>query len=260
MSGLEVDNRIEIDGSINFRDLGGYQTESGHQVTYGKIYRSGDLSKLTAKGVKQLQQLNIKQICDFRSENERIEYPDPIIPSVRNVHMPVMPEQEVLLDPRKSMDYFVEQLEEGNPENILITMNRRMVEQTDVWKNLLQALLDDSTVPLVFHCAAGKDRTGVGSAVILRTLGVSEELVLEDYMKTNQAINQLLQMNNTNFPTEWIEKYKDVAQVMMEARSAYLQAFFDEINQQYGSFDNYLHKGLSISSYQQEKIWSNYLN
>ncbi|UOQ87490.1 tyrosine-protein phosphatase [Gracilibacillus salinarum] len=255
--------KLTIEGAINFRDMGGYQTEDGRTVVESIFFRSGDLSKLTGAGLQQLKQLNIWKICDFRSNNEISENPDPIIEHAEHIHMPVIPENEKILDPKQQMEHYMKLVQQNQGEQMMVDLNRTMVEQKDVWRDLLHLLLDDNSGPIIIHCTAGKDRTGVGSALILKTLGVSEAVILEDYEKTNEAIEQLKSITKGSIPAEledaMKEKLKETGTAMVAAKRIYIEAYFDEINRLYGSFDQYLEEGLGISKEMRQKLQDKYL-
>ncbi|UOQ49926.1 tyrosine-protein phosphatase [Gracilibacillus caseinilyticus] len=260
---LNEKRKLEIEGAINFRDMGGYQTGDGRTVVQGKFFRSGDLSKLTDAGLQQLKQLNIWKICDFRSKNEISENPDPIIEQAEHVHMPVIPKNEKILDPKQQMERYMKLVQQNQGEQMMVDLYCTMVEQKNVWRDLLHLLMDDNSGPFIIHCTAGKDRTGVGSALILKTLGVSETVILEDYEKTNEAIEQLKHLTKGTIPAELEEdlkeKVKEAGTAMVSAKRIYIQAYFDEINRLYGSFDHYLEEGLGISKEMRQKLQDKYL-
>ncbi|WP_066187838.1 tyrosine-protein phosphatase [Gracilibacillus timonensis] len=254
MSKREV-SEIPIEGAINFRDLGGYPTVDGRQVKKGLLFRSGDLSQLTEKGKQQLFDLGVRCICDFRGETEQQNHPDPTITNAQHVALSLIREEQVV-DPRQQQKHVDELAEKSTPEELLKGVNRMMVDQEPLLRQFLDLVIDTEQAPLVLHCTAGKDRTGIGSALILLSLGVSKEIVMEDYLKTNQYADQLMLLS----PHPAMDKgMEDFLQGMMEARTEYLDAFLDGIDQKYGSFDIFLKAGLGITAEQREAMQDFYL-
>ncbi|GAB2536198.1 tyrosine-protein phosphatase [Gracilibacillus alcaliphilus] len=246
---------IQIEGAINFRDLGGYLTADGRRVKYGLLYRSGDLSQVTEQGKQHLKELGIRRICDFRGEMERHNHPDPVLADVDHVALSLIQEEQIV-DPRQQQKHVQELAENINPEQLLIEINRMMVDQESLLRQFIDLVLDTAQTPLVFHCTAGKDRTGIGGALILMTLGVSKELVIEDYLKTNQNAHQLMRLNPHPAKDEGMD---DFLEGMMGAKVEYIGAFLDGIDKKYGAFDIFLEQGLGISAEQRNKLKDFYL-
>ena len=138
--------------------------------------------------------------------------------------------------------------------NRILATNRHC---NSVYRELLLRLLDETQVPLVQHCTAGKDRVGVGSATILLALGVPRETILEDYLLSNQ--NQLsldkLPADGAEVQPEQIAMFKALTQVHKE----YLQAFFDEVDNTWGGTAGYLHNGLGFTGEQLNQLKKMYL-
>ncbi|MEM8609802.1 MAG: tyrosine-protein phosphatase [Myxococcota bacterium] len=174
---------VPLAGQPNFRDLGGYATADGRKVRWGRVFRSGELSQLTDDDVAVLGELGIKTVVDLRSPEEVQARGESRAPEgATTVRLPIA-----------SGDMFskvVPMLLEGDfsqlPENLLERVNRALVRDCAVqYGDLLRTLLDASNRPLVFHCTQGKDRAGFGAAMVLSALGVSWEVVVEDYLLSN---------------------------------------------------------------------------
>ncbi|MEB1805835.1 MAG: tyrosine-protein phosphatase [Bacillaceae bacterium] len=253
---------ISLEGAINFRDLGGYPTVDGRKVKWGQFFRSAALSDLTENDILDIQKLGIKRICDLRRTNETKAQPNPVIPGIDNVHLPIIPENKDKEQVKQigELSLHGKQINLGEPGEMLLRLNRVIAHQTDAYTQFLKMIFEEEHVPLVFHCVAGKDRTGVCSSVILMTLGVPEEIVLEDFTYTNKYLDQLRQKV---FTKKFIEKTKDVdpkaIDALLEARPDYLKAFLKEITDHFGSFDTYLYENLGISKNDRKDLQSRYL-
>jgi len=178
---------IQLEGTPNFRDMGGYQSADGHFVRWGILYRSGVLSFLTSEDVKILQKLGIRLVCDFRSKQESEEAPETWESSLNVEHMSL----PIGNQPAASKEDPLKQILTANPspEQLRAMMTKFYADfafQSAPQFAQVFAELKKDRLPLAYHCVAGKDRTGVFSAFLLLTLGVPEETVAADYALTNK--------------------------------------------------------------------------
>jgi protein-tyrosine phosphatase len=182
--------RLPLEGQNNFRDLGGYRTADGKYVRWGLLYRSGQLANLTEKDYEYLQPLGIRLVCDFRADDER---------SRQTTHWPG-DAPEFLSTPigmdasgRNTRTDELKKLlvEQANPEQMRAFMKSVYPDMPVVaapqFQRIFGRLLSAQGASMV-HCSAGKDRTGVFSALLLLTLGVPRETVIEDYLLTNRYV------------------------------------------------------------------------
>jgi protein-tyrosine phosphatase len=166
---------LPLQGGRNFRDLGGYRTADGRQVRWGRIYRSGAMSALTPADMTYLSGLGVEVICDLRSSQERRAEPNPFL----KTDAP----QVVATD--YEMSAAIGDLQRATTREAAVTaFADGYVQFLDVlrpqYTDLFDRLVRRET-PLAFNCSAGKDRTGMGSALILSVLGVPRETVVADY-------------------------------------------------------------------------------
>jgi protein-tyrosine phosphatase len=243
MNGFE--REIILEGSFNFRDLGGYQTLEGYSVKRGQLFRSGNLSKLTESDLEIISQLGIKNICDLRREDEIGRHPDPTLAGAVWNHVPVNSDRKVVSQ--------VGDLGENGPDfskpgELLIFLNRKMAGYSGTYRRIFDILLTEPQAPMLFHCMAGKDRTGVVATLILSALGVSREVIEEDYLYTNTTLDRMkthfagLQSNNNHKQVD-----QAVIDAMFEARLDYLHAFFDEVEKGFGSMNSYLTEAIGLA-------------
>jgi protein-tyrosine phosphatase len=243
--------RLPLEGANNFRDLGGYRTADGHYVRWGLVYRSDYLVNLTPKDSAYLNSLGIRLVCDVRADGERMRAPDPTqwagnAPEVLTV--PIGPNR----DGRLSAEDLKKRVAKINAEtkDSIRGYDYAITDAPQYGKILHRIAAGD--LPAVEHCTAGKDRTGVFSAILLTALGVPRETVVQDYLLTTQYMLAPESIERTTADLQKIfglSEPPDVATVkaIMTTKPETLQATFDNITKTYGSFDNYLHDGLKLS-------------
>jgi protein-tyrosine phosphatase len=238
----EAPRGIQLQGAVNFRDLGGYTTKEGRQVKWGKIYRSADICKLTDTDLAALAQLNIRMICDLRGEQEAETAPDKMISGADRILLSAGSEN--VGAPGSFMKYMT------SPQRA-DSMLRGFYSRTDHLKAKYKPMFDqlltlETDKALLFHCTAGKDRTGVGAALILYALGVGEATILEDY----EATNEYRKESNEAFIKAMVAQGipESAARSMMAANPAYLKTAIDSINKQYGSLDNFLESEMGLTA------------
>ena len=253
--------KLPFTGAHNFRDLGGYKTEDGRRIKWGKIYRSDNLHSLTDEDVKYLSRLNIKSVVDFRSDEERESEPDRLTPDMTQVLLPIKFQPKELDD--ETLKNLMENLTFGtlDSSNLLVDFNIVIVKDfADEYKKFFRHVIENNAEPIVFHCTAGKDRAGFASAMILTVLGVPREKVIEDYLLTNTYVkdhvdSEMLEIELKTFfraDTDNLRKINLVAE-------RYIQAAFDTIDSEWGGMDNYISGPLSLTDEDILKLQDFYL-
>ena len=175
------DRHIPFDTVFNFRDLGGYETADGRRIRMGRLYRADGIHRLEGDDIGRVRDLGIRCVIDLRTagELERGRFPVDDHP-VDHHHLPVISEiwpEDALVE--RAEDYlaarYIDMLTSG----------------TDAFVGALEVMASSDNFPLVFHCAAGKDRTGIVAALLLSVLGVDDELIAADYAVTAEHIDEL---------------------------------------------------------------------
>lgn len=176
---------VALEGGCNFRDLGGYRTVDGRVVRHGRLFRSGVMAYFTAVDCRRVAELGIRTICDLRRAGERTNEPTGWAgESVRVLCYDDLRDRSAvsaLAAPGTA-----------DPEGMraaMLALYRGMPGWLKPRLASLFAALAAGEVPLLFHCSAGKDRTGLAAALLLELLGVPRETVLADYTFTNRAVD-----------------------------------------------------------------------
>ena len=178
---------LPFEACENFRELGGYTGCGGRHVKYGAFYRSPALANIkTPADRARFEELGVRTVFDFRSEKERTLAPDPDFPGVVNI-----PASAMLAEDGSEVDFDLEKLLRSEDGIRMLTEGvhesyARMPFGNPAYRALFGAIRAGQT-PILFHCTAGKDRTGVAAALILKALGVSREDIVEDYLLTSSA-------------------------------------------------------------------------
>lgn len=254
---VAAERHLSLEGTPNFRDYGGYRTMDGRQIQWGKLYRSGYLSALTSADQRYFTGLDIRLVCDFRRDQERLDDPSrlPVAASMKVVGLPITP---------GSSDSFFENVAKGNVSSeemadFMCSINQEFVlDQVDAYRQMFHHLLNLDKGASLVHCAAGKDRTGFAAAVVLAALGVPRSTILSDYMLTARCLNVDAEIGRISEKYQW-GGAADVMRPMLEVRESYLQSAFATIDQHFSSVEEYLKESLGIGSAERELLADRYL-
>lgn len=260
---------VPMQGVSNCRDLGGYTGKDGRLVKWGMLYRSAELSELSEQDMKQLHAIGIRTICDLRDRDEISAMPTPALSAVTNINIPLIPADNGPVvrqaydlgdtSKRAHLDRF------GPPDQLLVHLNQAMIQSTQALQAIFKLLLQDHSMPFLFHCTAGKDRTGLIAALILMALGVSKETIMQDYLLTNQyldtakiaAKSRSTMQAQADVPEEIMQ---DIMKAVMEARPEYLNAALDQMLEQYEDIEHYLTQAIGLSAEEIVKLQNKLLS
>jgi len=232
------ERRVPLEGSVNFRDLGGYEGIDGRRLKWGQVFRSDNLGRLTDRDVAYLQRLGIQLVLDFRTLAEAEKLPDrfPQPAMGRYLHLPI---QHGEFDPANSFERIKKGDIEWMTEEFMVNGYLKNIDNfARVWAILFNNLADRSKRPMVFHCTGGKDRAGIGAALVLLTLGVPEKTVVKDHGLSNLYIAPVLKKIYDQIRTYGVDP-QQVAPYFTAPRKAIL-AVIHHIRQTYGSAAQYL--------------------
>ena len=258
---IVAERKIPFKKTANFRDLGGIKTKDGRFVQWGKFYRSDAMASFTNEELERYAALNVGKVFDMRSSNEVKKAPNQLPQGVQNIHVPIFEEMH------SSMFAGIEEkmkngtLTEKDAAELLIVGNRKFAsEYSEKFKNILHQMLATDQ-PVVFHCSAGKDRTGFMSAMILSVLNVDRETIYDEYEMTNfytkdkiKGMMEQAEKGKSMFPGM---DTKTLAKLMTVDRE-FLKAAFDIIDSQFGGIDKYLKNQMGISDQDRKKLIDTY--
>lgn len=258
---IAAERKIPFQKTANFRDLGGIKTKDGRFIKWGKFYRSDAMASLTDEELERYAALNVAKVFDMRSSNEVEQAPNRLPKGVQNIHVPVFDEMQ------SSMFAGIEQkmkngtLTEDEAAELLREGNRQFAgAYAEKFKNVLQQMLSTEEA-VVFHCSAGKDRTGFMSALILSALNVDRETIYDEYEMTNfytkdkiKGMMEQAEKGKSMFPGM---DTKALATLMTVDRE-FLKAAFDIIDSQFGGIDQYLKNQMGISDQDRKKMIDTY--
>jgi protein-tyrosine phosphatase len=240
--------RAPLVGATNFRDLGGYETADGRTVKWRQLYRSNSLAALTDEDLEHVAGLNIRLICDLRRDEESIEAPTrlPATNAPTILQLPIGPQRK---DSKLYEYLWSGDATEAQMRDVMQGIYREFaIKFAPQYAEFMRRVARADQLPLLFHCAAGKDRTGFAAALILETLGVPRETILEDYALTNDYLHRSI---SDKFPNL---KSPELFHTMMAANPDYLLASFEAVDEAFGSFDGYLTDGLGVTAQTREDL------
>lgn len=184
---------IKLQGAFNFRDIGGYTAKDGRKVKWGKLYRSGSLAFLTKSDVEEMERRRITVDCDLRSSGEQLRTPDKRWNGVKFVSDSFYSEGNDTSVQKKLIEY---QDRLPKIKSYLGRSYQRVIlssgPQFSIWTLFNEMLNLPEDEALVYHCAMGKDRTGMMTVMILMCLGLNDKEIMRDYLLsgyTNEVID-----------------------------------------------------------------------
>ena len=247
-SGIWAAERVlPLEGGLNFRDLGGYVTRDGRRIQWGKLYRSGSMAGLTSTDYQYLSNLGVKVVCDLRTTQERNAEPNRWVAAQK---IPIL-----------ARDYdFRDELanysggEKFKPAQLKAAMTQAYRDLPYQLASDYQAIfkrLAAGELPLAFNCSGGKDRTGIGAALLLSALGVPRDTIIADYLLTNQALDPRQGFRKTPVSKSalqpWLKLPEEVRAPLLAADADYLRATFASIEQKSGTLENYFRQTLGMT-------------
>lgn len=238
---------VTLSGATNFRDLGGYSNDDGRRLRWRRLFRSDHLGALTAADHAVLSKLGIAAAFDFRGVDERAAAP---------YEVPGLAQHSLAIEPTVAQR-MQEHIDAGRRltvpivEGLMRDLYRGLVEErthrfVEFFDHLLRA-----EAPLVFHCTAGKDRTGVAAALVLLALGVSRQTVMDDYLLSNEY-----------FKPPWTPR-ADIDPAVLRAlwgvQPDYLEATLSTLDRAPGGVERFLRERLGLAGERRLALAARYL-
>lgn len=236
-----MENRI---GITNFRDIGGYKTRDGYTVKKGVLFRSSPILFDSEENKQAFIDLNIQNILDFRSSEEVEMHQDDVVENSQYIRISAL---------KNEQNFDLKTVALRDDVDTVRKMFRIIYENLPFSNKAYQKMFDllCAHESMVFHCTAGKDRTGVASLLILKTLGVSDEIIMQDYLKSNDNLNE--------GQLKILPQLNESLQELFYAREKYLNYTMEAIHSKYSSFEEFLNVEYNIDEEKIELIKSYYL-
>jgi protein-tyrosine phosphatase len=238
---------VPLQGASNFRDLGGYPGQDGRPLRWRRLFRSDHLAGLTEADKAGLAELGLARSVDFRGEAERAAAPY-ALPGVAQLSLAIEPS---VMQHWQDMVAAGQRLTAPLVTELMKTLYRSLInDQARRFATLFELLLQ-SDAPLVMHCTAGKDRTGVAVALILLALGVPRNVVLQDYLLTN-ALYRHPPLPDSDTPA-------DALAVLWHVQQGFLDAALQVVDAGHGGIECYLRERLGLSPAARQALADRYL-
>ena len=247
---------------INFRDIGGITTRLG-KIKEKRLLRSGELFQLSDADAKTLEyEYNLKLILDLRSPNEYSKRPDVEINGARYLNLDIMRD---LTDDNTGFETVLTQLDLNIVDEHMKDVYRKIITDHNAsleYCRFMNEIANLEEGSALFHCYAGKDRTGFGATLLLDTLGASKDVIYVDYMMTNTMREEA----NTVICNDAAQKYNlsasqtEALRQFLLVKESYIDEAYRVIDELFGSIENYIIKGLGVMPETLEKIRVNYLD
>lgn len=262
---MAVANRhIEVSHSVNIRDLGGYPTVDGRTIKWHKLIRGGDLSELSVADQQTLVDYGITVAVDLRSNAERQKYPDQVPDQIKLMALPLFNDDET---ESRTTTQRLQKAYSSNPRSGYLRMlyaYRRLVVNEQPQKayrqffSYLEQYGTNETV--LFHCSAGKDRTGMMTVLLLSVLGVNSEIIRRDYLLTNKfsvpRINHRIELaKKAHMNRSFIASLRDLSSVSID----YFDQAMTIINYEFGGIQAYLKDVVGLTDADCERLKDIYL-
>jgi protein-tyrosine phosphatase len=239
---------LNLVGAANFRDLGGYPGSDGRRVRWRRLFRSNHLGNLTDADIDVLRGLGLKCAFDLRGAEERL----PTMCRFDGIAVHSLPIEPATLAVLRARLATGEPLPPAETAEIMRESYRNYVRHhTHSFRALFGHLIEDRA-PLVIHCTAGKDRTGFACALVLHALGVAHDVIVEDYLLTNQFWKMSETGGSAELPYE-------VRAVITQVDASFLTAALDTIESDHGGLDAYLTDELGLGARERATLAERYL-
>ena len=263
--------RIELQGSSNTRDLGGLPADAGRHIRPHRLIRSCSLAPLTDEDKHILTDTyNLKAVVDFRTDKECAEKPDPDMEGVVYHHLPVIEDVAAGITHDSESEGNSVQNTVGlliknqiSPEDYMKKMYMDIAVSSysrAAYRSFFDILLNQEDGAILWHCSAGKDRAGIGSALILYALGVPKDIIVKDYLMTGEFLKQTIaHAQDIILKKTGDTSLANCVRVCMEVEKSYIESVFRVFRDEYGSVDEFLKKNLGLTDGKSEKLKNMYL-
>ncbi|MBT0993880.1 tyrosine-protein phosphatase [Cellulomonas sp. DKR-3] len=256
-----TDGHVLVSDAVgNLRDVGGRPTSDGGTVARGVAYRSAELASPAVAEDPELARLAIRTVVDLRTASERGQRPDVVPPGARHVVLDVLadlPPQAagqipaILADPSAA----ARTLDGLDIAGAMVATYRELVVSTSAraaYAAFVRLVIDPDATPLLFHCTAGKDRTGWAATILLLAAGVDDDGVRAEFLGVNPAVRTTFAPLLHRLEAAGVDP--GLLAPALEVRPEYLETALATVRDEHGSFDAYLTDGLGLSTLEVEAL------
>lgn len=268
---LQEIKRIPLEGLHNTRDLGGLLTEDGKSIKHHRLIRSGNLHIMTKEDKKILvNEYELTTVIDFRTEAEQIENPDQVMEGVLYISNPILEEETLGITRESKTDKDLISMVLNRLEN---TENGEISYMENMYRNLItndfcikqyrkffEFLINQEKGAILWHCTAGKDRVGIGTALLLSILGVKREQIIADYLMTNEfSAEHVEKVVQGIYAKTQNAQLAEKIRVMFGVQENYIQMVFETIENKYGTWNSFLEKEMKLGKEEVQLLRNKYL-
>ena len=237
-----------------YRDFGGIKNKEGKIIKKNYLLRSANLSKINSRTLQRLEKYHLYKIIDLRTSEEISEKPNKIIAEAQYIHIPIFNEKTIGITREK--DIGIKEMLHALPD--LAGLYRNMV--TDEYsvaqlKQIIHEIIDSDGYPILFHCSAGKDRTGIVALLLLSILDVSEDEIMKDYLYDSKK--HKLKSLGLYLTLIFMTRDKELASRVRKyylVDEKYIRSAMQAINEKYGSMDAFIKNEMCVSTIYKEEF------
>ena len=264
-------DKHRLEGAPNFRDQGGLPTADGRRIKPRRLLRSGHLAYITSEdAAKLLDDYDLKTVVDMRTENEMNRRPDMVLSGVDYLRCPIFEqkaegvtrEEAVPNDPVSSALRMAHNMEGYDPHERMIGLYGVFFEEEGIrhYTEFFNTLLTQEAGSVLWHCTMGKDRCGTGAVLVETALGVPEELVLADYLYTNDRLNPVTaETIRQAMLIEHDPRLMEIIRVMDGVHPDYIGVLYAKAEDMCGSLLGFIQEKLGMSDEKLAKLRDLYL-
>lgn len=245
--------------TVNFRGLGGYPADGGRVIKKGVFYRGGEMESVgkDPEDWKTLKCLDIRTILDLRSEGEALASPDPVPEGTDYIRLCAMhfPDgsdldfsPQGIQETRRRMEDIMASVPASDELKKGLTLFYTLMPFGNPAFQELFRILEEGRVPVLFHCTAGKDRTGVAAMLIMLSLGCSREDAVSDYMLTNECRREIIEEAVRTRKRREPFASEEIIREMYGVSRINAECTLDAILERYGNFETYFEKEFGLDS------------
>ncbi len=230
-----------------YRDLGGIKNKEGKTIKSNMIVRGKSLYKINKKDIEQIRKYKLSKVIDLRTFVESDEKPNTVIDNIKYLHMPIFKEKTAGITHEKEENKLKMLMNMVSIENLyrLMVTDEYSISQL---KNILHEIINSDTYPILFHCTAGKDRTGIVAMLLLNILDVDENTIMNNYLEINKKhkpkANLFYALINILM---WNKELAEKARSYYMVHESYLETAIAAIKGTYGTIENYIKEALGVT-------------